>query len=316
MTDSFSPITFEEVACDQCGSRDSKFLFRGPDRLHGFPGEFSLVQCTQCGWIRQDPRPVAADLGKFYPRNYGPYANAIEDEKWIWNGWDRRYGMLKRRRSVERFSPKGKLLEVGCGTGVFLHEMQRGGWSVVGIEPNEPASAYARSHFSADVRTCTLEEFKPGSTKFDVICLWNVLEHLPAPSQDLRRLCDLLQPGGLLVMSIPNMESLDRKLFGESWLGWDLPRHLYLFPKDALEESLAQSSMSILSREAVAGSYACFLISLQLYLHDRRALARRPADAFVEFASQFPVRILTFPAFWLLDTLRLSPILTYYIRKD
>ncbi len=284
--------------------------------MHGLPGKFSLVQCSTCGWIRQNPRPVAEHLAKYYPEDYEPYRAAIEDEKGFWNRWDRRYGMIKRRRSIERFISSGRLLEIGCGMGIFLDEMRRKGWSVTGIEPNPKASEYARKRFELEIMPSTLEESDLSSESFDVICLWNVLEHLPAPASALKKLQSALKPGGLLVFSIPNLESLDRRLFGESWIGWELPRHLYLFPKRALSVFLEQNGMAIIAKKVSSGSYYGFLLSLYIYLRDHSELDRQTVYRLISSARQMPIRIMASPFFWILDELRLSPVLTYYIRKN
>jgi 2-polyprenyl-3-methyl-5-hydroxy-6-metoxy-1,4-benzoquinol methylase len=309
-------IGFRYVTCDKCGSNESRFLFSGPDRLRGLPGQFSVVQCCVCNWIRQNPRPVDADLQKYYPDDYASYAKAIEDEKWFWNRWDRNYGVKKQRKSVERFVSLGRMLEVGCGTGLFLNEMQQRGWFVTGVEPNQYASSYARKRFDLNVFQGTLKEYDAAPESFDVVCAWNVVEHLPRPAQDLRRMQVALRKGGLLVMSVPNLGSLDLRWFGESWMGWDLPRHLYLFPSDALEKFLERNAMRIIDRRTVDSSYYHFLLGAQSYLRDHTMISRQNIDFLFRVARQFPLRIVTAPAFWLLDRLGLSPILTYYIRKD
>ncbi len=290
-------------------------MFSGPDRVHGLPGKFTFVQCSTCGWIRQNPRPVSTVLAKYYTEDYEPHIKAIEDEKGFWNRWDRRYGFWKRCRSVEKFVGVGRLLEIGCGTGIFLNEMRRRGWAVFGLEPNRRASEYARDRFGVDVFQGTLEEFEAPSEGFDLICLWNVLEHLPTPAKDLKRMEQMLKRGGLLVMSIPNLESLDRKLFGESWIGWELPRHLYLFPRHALQSFLEKNGMEIVARECPAGSYYLFLLSLKLCLRDYSKLRWRTIDYLIKGLRQLPLRIMISPIFWFLDALHLSTVLTYYIRK-
>jgi SAM-dependent methyltransferase len=111
--------------------------------------------------------------------------------------------------------------------------MRRRGWDVIGIEPNPYAANYARTRFGVEVFCGTLEQFDLTSESFDVVALWNVLEHLPTPARDIVRIKRVLDTEGLLVIEISNLESIDRKIFGKCWIGWDLPRHLYLFPRDS-----------------------------------------------------------------------------------
>lgn len=306
---------FETTRCDNCQSEEAIFLFSGHDRMYGLPGIFSLVQCPKCGWIRQNPRPAAEDITKYYPVNYKAYSKAIEDEKSCWIQWSRSYGISKRCRSIEKLKTSGRLLEVGCGTGIFLNEMQKRGWSVVGVEPNYQAGQYAVNRFSLEIFRHTVEEFAPVAKDFDVIVLWNVLEHLPTPAQDLKKLYHALRFGGLFVLCIPNLESLDRKLFGKSWSGWDLPRHLYLFPRGVLEKFFQEMGMEVIARQGSPGNYQMFLIGLEWYLCDHTTLSQRVIESIVIFLNLLPLRILASPIFWLLNATYLSSNLTYFVRK-
>lgn len=309
-------ISFEQVACDNCGSRESKFLFTGGDRLYGLPGDFHVVRCCNCGWLRQNPRPSAGDLPNYYPKDYVPYARAIEDEEKLLTRWGRHYGVTKRCRSVERFVSPGRMLEVGCGTGIFLNEMHRRGWSVVGLDPNQYASEFARKRFGLEVFSGTLEEFNPSPEAFDVICAWDVVEHLPEPAKDLRRMKQALRPGGLLVLSVPNLASLDLRLFGDSWLGWDLPRHLYFFPNNALEKFFRENAMQVIDCRGIAGSYTHFSASVSLFMKDHAANHDKATHLIDRFMQILPVKVVLAPIFWSLNILRLSTLLTFYVRRN
>lgn len=308
---------FEDVACDNCGARGGTHLFTGSDLIHGLPGKFPVVQCDVCGWIRQNPRPSERHIGSYYLDDYVSYMGAIEDERWPWRRWDRRYGVVKRCWAIERFVARGTLLEIGCGTGIFLNEMKRRGWTVAGIEPQGHASGYARSRFGLDVFQGRMEDYAAAPASFDVVALWNVLEHLPYPAQSIARIRRLLRPGGLLVFSVPNCESLDRRLFGRSWVGWELPRHLYLFPHDSLVRFLAAQGFQLLTTTCPAGSFHASILSLQMWLRSRLGRGHWPlADAIAGVARTLPFRLLSAPPLWVSDTLRLSSIVSYFARKQ
>ena len=167
---SVPPVEFESVPCDFCGNNESAKLFSGPDRLLYLPGEFTVVRCSQCGLIRQNPRPTSQTIGFYYPANYEPYTIAIDDEPSTWHRWDRRYGMSKRLRAIERYKRGGRLLDVGCASGNFLHEMDRTGrWQVEGVEPNLEVADYARQRFGLKVYASRLTELDLPSASFDVI---------------------------------------------------------------------------------------------------------------------------------------------------
>lgn len=308
-------VQFEFVPCDYCGAESYEVLFEGPDRLHYLPGIFRVVRCLGCGWIRQNPRPTFETIGYYYPNEYANFRGAIEEETSIWRQWDRRYGMWKRRRAIEHLQPNGRLLDVGCATGVFLNEMRNAGWDVIGIEPNREASKYAREHFGVPVYTGTLRDMCLPGASFDVITMWDVLEHLHTPWLDLKEASRLLKEGGLLVIRIPNLESLEAQLFGPLWVGWDLPRHLYLFPRKALTVALEQLGFRIEAIRCFATSHAAFVLSLKFYLENRCLWFTRRPYFIQRVGNAVPMRAILGPLFWILDRALLSSLITFFARK-
>ncbi len=314
--DTVSAAEFEVVTCDHCGSNDERVLFQGPDRLHGLPGRFRLVTCAKCGWIRQNPRPTLETIRAFYPGDYEPFIHPVDDEALL-RRWDRRYGMIKRCRAIESYQKSGRLLDVGCATGNFLHEMRRrGGWDVFGVEPNREAAAYAVQRFGHQVHVGTLTDAGFAQGSFDVITMWNVLEHLHHPWDDMLRVRDLLRDGGLFVFSVPNLEGIEARLYGPAWLGWDLPRHLYLFPRTDLAQSLAEIGMAVNEIRCLSGSQDASVVSLQLYLEARLTKGSRWPQRIARLCRTLPSRAAMAPAFWFLNRQNQSSIITYFARKS
>lgn len=311
-----SGVEFETVPCDFCGAEQGRLILEGPDRLHHLPGQFRFVQCDVCGWIWQNPRPTPRSIGFYYPDDYEPYITAIDDESNAVKRWGRRYGMFKRCRAIARRKLPGRLLDIGCATGTFISEMRRlNGWQVVGVEPNERAANYARTRHGLQVYTGLLADavFTPAS--FDVITMWNVIEHLHSPVRDLCRIYDLLKDDGLLVFTIPNLESLDARWFGPAWIGWDLPRHLYLFPRNVLSASLPRLGFSMLNLECLSGSADSFVMSLQLYLEGRSGSSAGQPARLARLMRSFPARIFGAPFFWLLNQTKRSTVITVIAQK-
>lgn len=316
MSPSFPPeIVAESVPCDHCGTIEERVLFEGPDRLHHLPGLFRVVECPKCSWIRQNPRPSRDSIAYYYPVDYENYIRSIEDEPSLLKRWDRRYGMLKRRWAVERLQAKGRLLDVGCATGNFLHEMQSAGWEVTGVEPSAQAAAYAQKRFDLTVDVGTLRQAELPSNSFDVLTMWDVFEHLHTPWADVIEAHRLLADGGLLVLRIPNMESPERRLFGSFWLGWDLPRHLYFVPRDALAAALSNLGFVVEGTRCIATGYAAFLLSLQFYLEDRFPQSSRWPRLTLKLGRSMLARLAFAPLFWLMGQLRLSSVITIFARK-
>ena len=306
----------ESAPCDHCGSLEERTLFEGPDRLHNLPGCFRVVECLGCGWIRQNPRPTIESIDYYYPQNYENFIKAVEDEPTLLRRWDRRYGILKRRWAIERLQPKGRILDVGCATGIFLHEMQLSGWEVVGVEPSDFAAEYAQKRFGVPVHVGRLQDAQFPDGRFDVITLWDVLEHLHTPWADLRETHRLLKNGGVLVIRIPNMASPERRWFGPYWIGWDLPRHLYFFPRSPLVNALTEIGFVVERLRCIATSYASFLFSLQFLLEDRYPPPAGWPKRALQWGRSMPARLAVAPLFWALSQARLSSVITILARKQ
>lgn len=309
-------IVWEQCACDWCGTQESEPVFEGPDRLEGLPGTFSMARCPQCGTYRQNPRPVWESLQHYYPEDYKSHPRLVQDEPTRLQRLDKRYGPWKRLRAVDRCQPGGSLLEVGCGTGLFLEEaLKSGRWQVTGIEPGERAAAYVRDRLGVSVHTGRFSEIDLPEDSYDAIVMWNVVEHLDSPVADLRYAHRLLKDGGWLIFSIPNLESFERRVFGPTWVGWDLPRHLYLFPQDALDGILDSIGFTVTDRRCISTSYSVLGHSLDFW--SQTWAERQPAIRRIILGSYHSLigRLLMVPPLWLLDRLNLSTILTIFAQK-
>lgn len=260
------PNIFVLSPCDWCGSSQYEVLFQAPDRLEKLPGVFRLVKCRECGLIRQNPHLRWSSLKEYYPENYASYNSLIKDhQNWL-HRLDKRYGPWKRKRAIEHYQKGGRLLEIGCGTGTFLEEMlYSGNWQMVGVEPNAKVAANAQNNLGVPIFAGRFSEVPLQSESFDVIAMWNVLEHLEHPVQDLRRVYTLLKPGGWLVLSIPNLESLEAKVFGPYWSGWDLPRHLYIFPRKTLRQILVSLGLRVVAERCLSTSYDMLGVTLEFW---------------------------------------------------
>ncbi len=301
---------FESVACDFCGSTEVEPLFTGPDRLLSLPGQFRVVRCAGCGLVRQDPRPTRDSIDFYYPPEYEPYSIAIDEEPSRLRRWDRRYGMRKRLRAIERHCPGGRLLDVGCATGNFLYEMARSGrWQVEGVEPNAEAACYGREHLGLTIHVgeLTAVDLPPGT--YDVITMWNVFEHLHDPMANLQALARLLKPGGWFVFSIPNLDSWEHKLLGKYWMGWELPRHLYYPSATLMTAMLQRVGMKLQDWQCLVGAYPSFLLSWRFLLEGlwgKNPLTRTVLGV----SASLPMRLATAPLFGLMTWLNRASLIT------
>lgn len=312
---SLEPV-FESVPCAFCGSEDVQPLFEGPDRLLGMPGQFRVVRCTQCGLVRQDPRPTRETIDVYYPPEYEPYSIAIDEEPSRWRRFDRRYGMRKRLRAIERLCAGGRLLDVGCATGNFLYEMARTGhWQVEGVEPNAEAARYGQEHLGLTIHVGELTAVDLPAAAYDVVTMWNVFEHLHDPMANLRAVARLLKPGGWFVFSIPNLRSWEYHLLGKYWMGWELPRHLY-YPSLELMGAMAREvGLNVQDWRCLSGAYVSFLLSLRFWLEGvagRTGLTR----ALLALSGALPTRLLAAPLFALITWLNRASLITGFAQRE
>jgi SAM-dependent methyltransferase len=303
----------ESTVCNNCGEVAAHSVLVGGDIQHGLPGEFTLVQCEGCGLLYLNPRLSGAALSAYYPEDY--YAHlAVRKRNWL-QQLDYEYGIEKRFREIRRYVPQpGCMLDVGCGTGDFLVGMRERGWKVRGIELSAQAVRHAREGWGLDVQATSLEEAELAPNSLDLVTLWNVLEHLPDPKGALRRIERALRPGGVVVFAVPNFQSYDRQLFGRYWIGYDLPRHLYLFPEPVLRSMLSEVGLIPLDRRCIYGTYSAFVGSLRFVLNVRVA-NRKIRGAILGVLSSPPARLFTWPAAQLVSSFNRGTIVTWFCRK-
>jgi SAM-dependent methyltransferase len=307
---------WEHSSCDWCGSTETDLIFEGPDRLHRLPGVFSMRRCRRCGILRQEPRLTWSYLSTYYPENYSAYNyNTWETNSPIIRRMNN-YGNVKRRRFVEKHQTGGRLLEVGCGTGAFLRELARSSkWELEGLEPSIPAAEFASKTLAVPIHHERLSKVDLKPVSYDAIVLWCVLEHLGQPLQDLRRIYSLLKDGGWLFFSMPNVESLAARMFGPFWSGWDLPRHLYIFPRPILHNILEQIGFGFISERCISTSYHTLGHSLDFWSQSWESRHPRIRQLMVGLYHTWFVRMGLFLPLALLDRLKLSTNITIAAQK-
>ena len=302
---------FVDARCPVCGSPEQTPAYELPDLAYGTPGPFRFVTCAACGALYQSPRPGPDVIGQFYPSQYDPFRPAIEEQTSSRAGrWLKHRQLRTRCDQVTRLAAGGRLLDIGCSTGLFLNEMRRyGEWALRGVETSADAARYGRARFGLDIHTGELADapLEPGS--FDVITLWDVLEHLPDPGAALALIRDLLAPGGRAVISVPNRASIDARLFGPWWTGIDPPRHFSVFRPRDLARLCAERGLRVERAYCFYGRYTTFAASLRLLL--RAQLPDTPTRRACERLVSLGVwRYLTLPYFALVDRAGRGAIVT------
>lgn len=297
--------------CPWCGTTDGEVVVRRRDRLGG--QFFSYLRCRHCGLICLESPLSLEERARYYPPTYEPYQEPRQN--WLLRWGLRRY-WLRRIRAVDDFLAltPGRVLDVGCATGQFLGMLQQRGWQVVGVEPNPGAAARTRERLGAGAvheRPFEQATFEP--TSFDLVTLWDVLDHLQSPPSALLTLHGWLQPRGLLVLGVFDLASWDARLFGRAWLGWDAPRHTYLFPEETLRAMLKQAGFEVIATRSLYGGYGSLVTSLDTLLQERLG-ASWAGRVLRRLVGMRIWRYLLWPYFRLAEWAGRGPIRTYFCR--
>ncbi len=208
---------------------------------------FDVVECTKCTLRFTQRVPDEAHIGKYYQSD--DYISHTDSKKGLFNNvyqLVRGFALGSKRRLVEEFTKtqQKKMLDYGCGTGAFLHEMKLNGWDVSGIEPDPGAAKKAMELTASDVKApSALDSFEPAS--FDAITLWHVLEHVHTLNETLEKLKLALKPGGFLFIAVPNYTSHDASYYQQYWAAYDVPRHLYHFSPAAMKTLVSSHGLTM-----------------------------------------------------------------------
>lgn len=217
--------------CPVCNSEDLQKEMKCNDFL--VTGEeFTLVTCSSCKFKFTNPRPEDGDLGKYYKsENYISHTNTKQGLISKLYHLVRSYTLKKKVRMISEYVSRGTILDYGCGTGMFLNACKQAGFTTFGVEPDSGAREIAKGLGLNVVESkLKLEQ----GTKFDIITLWHVLEHVTDLDVTVERLVHHLHENGTIVIAVPNHKSFDANHYGKYWAAYDVPRHLYHFDKTSI----------------------------------------------------------------------------------
>ncbi|MCZ4407720.1 class I SAM-dependent methyltransferase [Cryomorphaceae bacterium 1068] len=200
---------------------------------------FQLYQCGACKFLFTNPQPDKESLWKYYESE--DYVSHSRTTKGFINFWYRRVQQLNlhlKYKAVFPNAPRGTWLDYGAGAGDFVKYIENKGLAIEGLEPSQTARDNALSNSVKLHDTSYVHEVINESIA--CITLWHVLEHIPNFMEVIQDLSKLIIPRGILVLALPNYQSLDAKIYKTRWAGYDVPRHLWHFTKTDIE-NLAES---------------------------------------------------------------------------
>lgn len=225
--------TLEHIDCPICERDETELLFN-KDSL-------SVVACKQCRLRYVNPRVDRQTLEEGYTETYYPpdKVERIRTDSMEWLQMSERLTELEKQHQG-----KGRLLDVGCGIGTFLHLARERGWESHGVDPSKSGSDFAQEVHKLDVQCGDLFDADFPSAHFDAITLYHVLEHISELNPFLSELRRILKPSaseekaGTLVIEVPNGEGLQSRLQKADWPYVHPRDHLYYFSARSLPKLL------------------------------------------------------------------------------
>lgn len=237
-------INMGETKCNLCGGSNFKLFLKTSGGEKGtafFPssdviGDDTIVKCANCGLVFVNPLPNETKL-------LDEYSN-FEDERFASQAKGREITFEKNLKDIEKYKKKGKLLDIGTANGSFLYMAKKKGWEVEGVELNKYLIKWAKENYNLNIKQGTIFQNK-FSEKFDVITLWDVLEHVSDPTKTLEKCNDLLKDNGIFVVNYPDYNTSISSALGKKWPFY-LSVHLYYFNKKTIEKLLNKCGFKVL----------------------------------------------------------------------
>jgi len=231
--------------CPICASENLRVFLDGeeleltPERIGSSRALLSygrILRCNDCTFGFRQFRPSDEQLASLYAKaDASVYEQEMAGRRW---SAEKNAGIVLRHRAVP-----GRILDVGCASGTFLQVMLEHGWNGDGVEPSTVQFAIASKVLTdrCGLHHCSLQEAKLEG-RFDVLSLWDVLEHVADPLGFLEQCKELLTRGGLIVLNVPDLDSVQARLLGRRW-PLLLAEHLNYFNRDSLRQCAARAGL-------------------------------------------------------------------------
>ncbi len=241
---------YEKATCCICGSGEHTVIYPGVtggedatvNRFRSTKSPFTkdqIVKCVGCGLLYVNPRPKEHLIIKG--------CTEVEDSIYMEQDIERELGFKKTYGWVMKYVKKpGKVLDVGTASGLFLSIAKRDGWDVLGVELNQGFCEFARKHYGIDVKQGPLETHKLKSDSFDLVTIWDVIEHVPHPDETLKEINRVLKPRGHLALVYPDIGSWFARVLGSKWSSLNAA-HWWQFDKRTIRLLLEKAGFEIIT---------------------------------------------------------------------
>ena len=247
--------------CPICNATDINSLMHTKD--YSLTQEsFDIIECANCSLKYTFPIPTIDKIAPYY--NFTEYISHTD----VKEGWMNQLYHFVRTKTLQQKSNwvqslftghKGKILEVGAGTGAFANVMSQKKWEVTALEPDLASRQRAFDNYKINLRPIEDLTNLP-KENFDVICLWHVLEHVHDLKGYIATFSKILKTNGRLIIAVPNYTSYDAQYYKNHWAAYDVPRHLYHFSPASIQVLLDPFNLQLIQAKPMW--YDSFYVSL------------------------------------------------------
>lgn len=259
--------------CPWCGSDKTQINLWVKDEFLSHE-DFHICECQNCGLLFTMPRPSKEKIGDYY-KSEEYYSHQENKTGFIPKLYEKvksinlknKYTMATEGKST------GKLLDIGCGVGDFIHTAEQKGWQCIGVEPSEDAKNIAKKRVKANIINSEELEQLPDES-FDVITMWHVLEHVDDLKWQMEQLQRLIKKQGRIVIAVPNYKSYDGQFYQNLWAAYDVPRHLNHFNKTTITKIFKTNRLELKKTDKLVWDAYYISYMSEQYKHHSLALLR------------------------------------------
>jgi SAM-dependent methyltransferase len=275
-----------DATCIACGGKDHS--------LYAVKDSYKIWKCDSCDMLFLFPLPKPSETEAVYSKEY--FSGAKSGFGYVDYDVDKeamRSVFERYLRDFERILGKtGRLLDIGAATGYFMKIAEERGWKAHGVEISDYAAEKGRSR-GLDIETGTIHGTALEKKSFDLVTMWDVIEHVPDPILDIGKACSLLRPGGLLAINTPDSGSWFAKFRGSRWHLLVPPEHIFYFNRESLRMILDKSGLEVIEVGCIGKRFTLEYILQMLSRQQKKGLwktllsflERHPA------IGRFPIRL-------------------------
>ncbi len=219
--------------CPLCKGARFKTYVRAKER--------TVVECLDCGLRALNPMPSLGDMEEINEETVHPFFSAtLEDEESYRAYFAHKLDDLQRQR------PTGRLLDVGCGAGFFLDAARKRGYNVAGVDLSPVPARYCRDTLGLDVTIGSLYDYKAPTNNFDIVTMFQTIEHDPHTAEICAELYRIMAPGGVLMITTPAADGFVARVMGKRWFGYRNVEHITFLSRKSLRRALEQGGFEVL----------------------------------------------------------------------